>query len=139
MSIDLVPLGGLHITIATQHRLGGVPDGTRLIGEAAECRWEGDRVHARQRGASAGDWVMIHSGPVVAVDARLLLETDDGALLTVRYTGRAAGPPAEGHPVLIAPTFEAADAQYAWLNTVQAVGKGLRDGPLLVYELYELC
>jgi hypothetical protein len=40
--------------------------------------------------------------------------------------------------VFITPTFETDDADLAWLNTIQAVGKGIRDGGSLMYELYEL-
>lgn len=37
-----------------------------------------------------------------------------------------------------APTFEVSDDRYAWLNTVQAVGRGQLDGSRLVYELAEV-
>jgi hypothetical protein len=46
--------------------------------------------------------------------------------------------PATGAPVFITPTFETDDPQLQWLNHVQAVGKGIRDGTTLTYELYEL-
>ena len=138
MSLELTPLGTLSIRIRQQYRIEGVPTGTRLIGEAADCRWDGERVRASQAGASTSDWLTIHANGSVAVDARLLLKTDDGALITVRYTGRAERAPASGAAVIMAPTFETGDERYAWLNTVQAVGKGLRTGDLLVYELYQV-
>jgi Protein of unknown function (DUF3237) len=136
MSIELVPLGTLRITIELQTVLPGVPGGTRLIGEASDCRWEGERVRARQLGRSASDWVLINPDASVSVDARILLETDDGALICMRYGGRATRPPSEGGVVITAPTFETNDERYAWLNTVQAVGKGVRDGASLTYELF---
>jgi hypothetical protein len=40
--------------------------------------------------------------------------------------------------VYVTPTFDTDDPVLAWLNTLQAVGKGIRDGTVLVYELYEL-
>lgn len=138
MSIELVPLGHVRITISANTMLEGVPSGGRLIGEASACEWESDRVRASQRGTSASDWVQVMPGGGVAVDARILLETDDGALICLRYTGRAAGLPAEGHPVITAPTFETNSPRYAWLNTVQAIAKGRRDGQTLVYEMYEV-
>lgn len=138
MSIELVPLGRLSITIRRQFRLDGIPAGSRLIGEAAECRWEGERIRASQVGPPASDWVLINSDGSVAVDARLLVETDDGALIAIRYTGRAERAPVTGAPVIIAPTFETSDERYAWLNTLQAVGKGVRSGDSLVYELYQV-
>ena len=98
MNVDLVPLATLRITIARQTRIDGVPAGARLIGEAATCELQGERVRASQ-----------------------------GAAL-----------PVTGAPVYVTPTFETDDAELAWLNTIQAVGKGIRDGSELVYEFYEL-
>lgn len=138
MSIELVSLGTLRITVSDQFHSDGVPGGSRLVGEASACRWEGERVRASQRGRSTADWVLIDDRGGVSVDARLLLETDDGALICMRYTGRGARPPATPKPIVTAPTFETGDPRYAWLNTVQAVGKGSRDGDTLIYELYEV-
>ena len=79
-----------------------------------------------------------HADGSVAVDARLVLRTDDGAAIAMTYQGRADRPPADGGVILTAPTFETDDDRYAWLNRVQAVGRGLREGSTLVYELYAL-
>jgi hypothetical protein len=43
---------------------------------------------------------------------------------------------ADGADIVTAPTFETNDDRYRWLNHVQAVAKGRRIGPDLVYELY---
>ena len=138
MGIELEPLGTLTVTIERQTTLRPTPQGGRLVGEAASCRWEGDRVRASQLGHSAGDWVRFHSDSSVSVDARILLRTDDGATIAMAYQGRADRPPADGGVIFTAPTFETDDERYAWLNHVQAVGKGRRNGATLVYELYAL-
>jgi hypothetical protein len=137
MSLELVPLGTLRITILRHTRLDGIPAGARLIGEAAECLLEGDRVQATQAGTSS-DWLTLHADGSVSVDARLLLATSSGATLTITYRGKGAALPITGAPVFIVPTFETDDPALAWMNTIQAVGKGIRDGSSLVYELYEL-
>lgn len=137
MSIDLVPLATLRITIAGQTRLAGIPAGSRLIGEAAACYLDGERVHATQAGTSS-DWLTLHGDGSVSVDARLLLKTRDGHALTITYRGKATDLPVTGAPVFVTPTFETDDPDLAWLNTIQAVGKGIRDGSELVYEFYEL-
>jgi hypothetical protein len=137
VTLELRPLATLRITIARHTRLDGLPVGSRLVGEAATCELEGPRVRASQAGTSS-DWLTLHADGTVAVDARLLLVTASGAHLTVRYGGRGAALPVTGAPVYITPTFESDDPQLAWLNGVQAVGKGVRDGSSLVYELYEL-
>lgn len=137
MALELIPLAVLRITIARQTRLDGVAVGSRLVGEAAECILDGERVHARQAGTSS-DWLTVHADGSVSVDARLLLATASGAHLTITYRGKGTALPVSGAPVFIVPTFETDDAQLGWLNSIQAVGKGIRDGSSLVYELYEL-
>jgi hypothetical protein len=137
MSIDLVPLATLTITIARQTRIDGVPAGARLVGEAATCELLGERVRAAQAGTSS-DWLTLHGDGSVSVDARLLLATPSGAALAITYRGKGAALPVTGTPVYVTPTFETDDAGLAWLNTIQAVGKGIRDGSSLVYEFYEL-
>jgi hypothetical protein len=137
MTLELVPLATLRITILRQTRVDGIPAGARLVGEAAECVLDGERVQASQAGTSS-DWLTLHADGSVSVDARLLLATPAGASLTVTYRGKAAALPATGAPVFIVPTFETDDPVLRWLNTIQAVGKGIRDGSSLVYSLYEL-
>lgn len=137
MTIELVPLATLHITILRHTRLDGIPIGSRLIGEAAECLLEGERVQAHQAGTSS-DWLTLHADGSVSVDARLLLATPAGHALTITYRGKGAALPVTGAPVFIVPTFETDDPALSWLNTIQAAGKGIRQGSSLVYELYEL-
>ena len=40
-------------------------------------------------------------------------------------------------PIYVAPLFETGDPRYSWLNSIQAVGKGLLDGNRLSYEWFE--
>jgi hypothetical protein len=138
LSLELEPLGRLTITIAQQTHLPGTPAGGRLVGEAATCRWEGERIQASQHGQSASDWVRILPDSSVEVDARIVLRTDDGATIAMTYRGKAERPPVEGGAIYTAPTFETNDPRYAWLNHIQAVAKGRRDGSTLVYDLYAL-
>ncbi|SHL06029.1 Protein of unknown function [Pseudonocardia thermophila] len=138
MSIELEPLGTLTVEIDHQTVLRDTPQGGRLVGEATSARWEGERVRASMVGHAGHDWVRFHADGSVAVDARLVLRTDDGATIAMAYQGRADKAPADGGIILTAPTFETDDERYAWLNHVQAVGKGVRTGRTLVYELYAL-
>ena len=87
---------------------------------------------------TSSDWVTLHADGSVGVDARLLLRTPAGHALTIRYTGRGAALPSTGAPVYVTPSFETDDPDLVRLNHVQAVGKGVRDGSSLRYELYEL-
>lgn len=134
--LELLPLATLRITISQHTRIDRIPIGSRLVGEASACDIEG-RITGHQAGACT-DWLTLHADGSVSVDARLLLETPTGAHLTIRYAGRGAALPATGAPVYVVPTFETDDTDYRWVNTIQAVGKGIRSDMSLVYELYEL-
>jgi Protein of unknown function (DUF3237) len=108
-----------------------------------------DRVRAgtfrgpRLRGTvipGGGDWGWRRAGGVQVIDARLMLRTDDGALISMTYGGRAVIPPdvrplladpARWHEIDPAryyfrstPVFETGSPAYAWLNDLVAVGHG---------------
>jgi hypothetical protein len=70
---------------------------------------------------------------------RITLLTDDGALVYVRYDGRADLSGGAGSaPIYVAPRFETGDERYAWLNRLQAVGKGAVEGSLIRYAWFEV-
>lgn len=138
MSIDLLPLGTLTIEIDQHTVIAGTPAGTRIVGEALSCRWDGERIQASQHGKMGHDWLLLNSDGSVSVDARLLMMTDDGAAFTIAYRGKAAKAPAEGGIVLATPVFETGDERYRWLNGIQAVAKGVRRDNTLTYEIYQL-
>ena len=69
------------------------------------------------------------------LDVRQVVETDDGAVVYVTYHGRADR---SRGTYTIAPTFETSDERYAWLNLVQAVGKGRLVDGRIVYDVYEV-
>jgi len=87
--------------------------------------------------APSGDWLRVMPNGTRRIDVRLSIKTDDGAIIYMTYTGRAAAAPTEAAARLaagetlgpdqfyfvIAPTFETAAPTYAWLNDILAVGK----------------
>jgi hypothetical protein len=90
------------------------------------------------------DWMRIMPGGNFRIDARMVLSTDDGALIYISYGGvvsvsqqnfaRMSGGDvltAKDMYFLITPTFQTAHEKYAWLNHVQAVGRvaELKGGP----------
>jgi hypothetical protein len=133
--LTLVPLATMQAQLDRPFVLGDTPAGTRMIVEVVDGSLTGDRVSGRMKGRAAADWVTIGPDGTVSIDVRALVETDDGALVFVHYTGRAA---AVGAPVYATPRFETGDERYRWLNRVQAVGRGDLDGAVLTYELFEL-
>lgn len=136
--IQLKPLGTLAITVGDRTVQPGIPTGTRVVGEVKECRFSGERLNAVEHGSSGSDWFTAGAGDIAAVDCRMMLRTDDDAIIFLRYTGRAHYKDGKAVGIVAAPTFETADERYAWLNSVQAVAIGKRVGWDLEYEFYEV-
>jgi hypothetical protein len=97
------------------------------------------------------DWQNVRGDGSTALDVRLVLQTIDDALIGMTYRGIRHGTAdviarvEKGEAVdpgdyyfRMAPLFETAATQYAWLNNVVAVGIGHRrvEGP--VYNIFEV-
>jgi hypothetical protein len=112
-----------------------------MIAEVVDAVYEGERLRGRMKGAAAADWATLSPEMVITADVRLLLETDDGALVYCWYHGRVDLSGEIGTaPVYAAPLFETGDERYTWLNTIQAVAKGTlsADATQLDYEICEV-
>jgi hypothetical protein len=107
--IELVPLGRMTLGLREPIVLPDTPSGTFVVAELASARFEGDRIQASAKGNANADWLYITPDGTAAIDVRVLLETDDGALI-----------------------------HYTWLNGVQAIAKGKTDGQTLVYDIHEV-
>ena len=143
MAIELVPLCTLQFQLRRPIEVGAGCAGTRLIVEVASIRVTGERLNAEMMGAAVADWLVIGPEGTGTLDVRAALRTDDGAIIYVQYNGRSAEDLSQGVQLpatfYVAPRFETCDERYAWLNRIQAVGKGiLREDRLLEYEWYEV-
>lgn len=139
MSIELVPLCTVRAVTRPALVVGEGPAGRRSIIEVASVRVEGERLRGGAEGGPAGDWVLMGPGDVGTVDVRFAFETDDGAVVFVQYGGRLdASVPRADWEIRVAPRFETADPRYAWLNMVQAVGKGRITPDGVTYEWFEV-
>jgi hypothetical protein len=105
---------------------------TNLIREGVV---HGERISGRVV-PGGGDWMVVDASGTGHIDARYIIETTDGALVHVFYSGRlvfhgdalrrllASASLAEADTYFrIAPMF-AASEPYGWLNDVQAIGTG---------------
>jgi hypothetical protein len=88
------------------------------------------------------------------VDARLILETDDGALIYMSYGGRVVIPPERladardparrrlldptGYYIRTLPVFETGAAAYSWLNNIVCVGTGQLTERGVDYEIFQI-
>ena len=137
-ALELVPLCSAVMEVGEAIVLENTPTGTLMVGEIRDSRWDGERFRARQRGRAAADWLDVAPDGTATVDVRLTLETDDGALVYVAYTGRSHLDTGEA---FAAPRFRTGDPRYRWLNRIQAVAKGVWDGDAMVMTypaIYEL-
>ena len=139
MTIELVPLMNATINLREPFLLPNTPSGTRLIVEVASATFDGERIRGKQKGVAAADWLTVGPDGTGTLDVRATLETDDGALIYSFYRGRLdVSQPLGSAPIYAAPLYETGDERYAWINKIQAVGKGTTDGQILEYEIYEL-
>jgi hypothetical protein len=140
--ISLKPLCRVQIQLGERILMPDTPSGMRITSETVSLTFEGERLKASLRGRAAADWLVISdNGRLGAMDVRLTAETDDGALIFVQYNGRMRYATDESpHVLYVAPRFETGHSKYAWLNGIQAVGKGFLDQRTrrIDYQFYEL-
>ena len=144
------PLFVMRLDVPPLQIIGATPGGYRRVGVVPSGVFDGERLSGRVLEGGA-DWQIVRGDGSVALDVRLVLETIDNALIGMTYRGIRHGTPdviarvEKGEAVdpgdyyfRIAPLFETAATQYAWLNNVVAVGIGHRrvDGP--VYNIFEV-
>lgn len=111
------------------------PAGSVTVGEITAARFDGDRLQASLKGRAAADWATVEPDGRVRVDARLTVETDDGAVILVTYLGRMN---ARTGIVYSSMYFETGDDRYEWLTWMLAVAKGSVTGRSLTYDVFEV-
>jgi hypothetical protein len=130
----------LSATLERFDDLGDTPQGHRILAVVGQGDGtiEGDRIRGRILPSSGGDWLRLRSDGAAQLDVHITIETDDEALIYMRYEGIVAGealprilggeavPPSEYY-FRTTPYFETGSADYAWLNQTVAVGVGQLD------------
>jgi len=144
------PLFVMRLDVRPLQIIGATPGGYRRVGVVPSGVFDGERLSGRVLEGGA-DWQIVRGDGSTVLDVRLVLQTIDDALIGMTYRGIRHGTPdviarvEKGEAVdpgdyyfRIAPLFETAATQYAWLNNVVAVGIGHRrvDGP--VYNIFEV-
>jgi hypothetical protein len=138
----------LKVAVVGSQKIGAVPYGTRVIAPIASGHFEGPRLRGKVLPGS-GDWTLLRGDGVLELDLRLMLETDDGALIYMTSFGLRHGPPeviaaiARGASVdpstyyfRTTPRFETGHPKYAFLNRLLAVSSGDRrpEGPIYTID-----
>jgi hypothetical protein len=139
------------ITLHPTEEIGATPAGTRRVFPVAGGDFAGERLGGTILPVAGSDLLLIRADGSSQQDVRLILRTDDGALIVMTYRGVRHAPPevnariARGEPVgaseyylRTAPFFETSSSKYAWLNTIVSVGIGERRPNDVVYQVFEI-
>ena len=113
------------------------PQGSRMIIPAAGGDIEGPKINGKVLSGPGAEWATLRPDGSLKADVRLVLETDDGAVILMTYNGIAT-PEGESLSVRTAPLFETGDPRYSWLNNVQAVGMGTPTDSGIIYDVYQI-
>jgi len=145
------PLMTMQVRVARVLDVGAVPYGTRRIAPLDGGTFEGPRLRGTVLPASSADWLLLRSDGVLELDFRATLQTDDGALISMKSFGFRHGPPeviaaiGRGETVdpstyyfRTTPRFETAHPAYAFLNRLVAVASGDRRAEGPIYTVHEV-
>jgi len=126
------PLMRLRLTTGATDEIGQTPHGRLSISPITGGSFEGERLRGTVL-AGGGDWVTAVADGTFELDLRVTLETDDGALIHMTFTGVRDD---ANHYFRTLPRFETAVPKYAFLNRLLAVGIGEihPDGPVHAIE-----
>ena len=122
----------LEVAVVGPQKVGAVPHGTRVTAPIASGHFEGPRLRGKVL-PGGGDWTLLRNDGVLELDLRVTLETDDGALIYLTFTGIRDD---ANHYFRTLPRFETAAPKYAFLNRLLAVGVGEigPEGPIHAIE-----
>jgi hypothetical protein len=144
------PLFVFQIEVKPPSIVGATPGHDRRIGEIAGGRFEGERLRGRIL-SGGSDWQSLRADGATTLNVRLVLESDDGALIAMTYLGVRHGPKevldriARGEKVnpseyymRATPYYETASEKYGWLNRVVSVAMGHRVAGGAIYQVFEI-
>jgi len=144
------PLFVMRLAVRPLQLLGGPPGAYRRVGVVFGGSFVGERLSGEVLDGGS-DWQAVRGDGATTLDVRLVLKTNDDALIGMAYRGMRHGPPdiiariEKGEVVdpatyyfRTAPFFETAAPKYDWINRIVAVGIGHRraDGP--IYSVFEV-
>ena len=144
------PLMTVRIAGAPAQKLGRGPHGDRMVIPVTGGDFEGPRLHGKVL-PGGGDWLLLRPDGVLELDLRITLETDDGALIYMTFTGLRHGP-ADAIAALehgeevdgsryyfrTVPRFETSAPKYDFLNKLLAIGVSQTKPTGALHEIEEL-
>jgi hypothetical protein len=152
----MAELKSRHLCVITMQlpptlELGDTPAGNRRVFTVSGGQFIGDRLRGEVLPQAGSDLLLVRADGSYRQDVRLILRTDDGALILMTYRGvryasaavsariacgeRVA---ASDYYLRTAPFFETSSPQYAWLNQIVCIGIGERQPDGVSYEVFEI-
>lgn len=144
------PLFVMSVAVSGIHAPGGPLGAERRISDLSGGTFTGDRLSGTILPGGT-DWQTIREDGTALLDARIVLRTDDDAVIAMSYTGIRHGPPeilaqiGRGEDVdpssyyfRITPSFVTSAPRYEWLNRVIAIGMGHRLAAGPIYSVFEV-
>jgi hypothetical protein len=132
VAIESRPLMVVRLTTSATQEIGSTSQGRLMIFPVVGGSFDGDRLRGKVL-AGGGDWVTAHNDGAFTLDLRITLETDDGSLIHMTFTGVRDD---ANHYFRTVPRFETAAPKYAFLNRLLAIGIGeiRAEGPVHTIE-----
>jgi hypothetical protein len=143
-------LFAMRVEVAALLCVGGPPGLGRRVGPITGGTVDGARI----RGTilpNGSDWQIERSDGALTLDGRIVISTEDGALIAMTYTGLRHGPAdtmarlnrgenvdATSYYFRIAARFSTSAPRYEWVNRILAFGVGDRGAHGPLYEVYEI-
>ena len=131
--------------------LGDTPAGSRRVFTVSGGEFHGDRIRGEVLPEASSDLLLVRQDGSSQQDVRLILRTDDSALILMTYRGRRHASPevsariARGEQVSpsdyylrTVPFFETSFTRYEWLNRIVSIGIGERLADGVKYEVLEI-
>jgi hypothetical protein len=149
-NVHTQPLFVMRLDVRKLLIVGATPNAFRRIGVVTGGAFEGERLSGEALDGGS-DWQTVRSDGSTILNVRLVLKTEDNALICMTYQGLRHGPsdvidrmergkvvdPASYY-FRINPLFETSAPKYDWINRIVAIGIGHRqaDGP--IYSVFEV-
>src|SRR5262245_35404481 len=144
------PLFVFQIEVKPPSIIGATPGHDRRVGEITGGRFEGERLRGKIL-SGGSDWQSLRNDGTITINVRLVMETDDAALIGMTYLGMRHGPKeamdrmARGENVSpseyymrVSPYYETASEKYGWLNRIVSVAYGHRMQGGAIYQVFEI-
>jgi hypothetical protein len=131
--------------------LGDTAAGNRRVFTVSGGKFIGDRLRGEVLSQASSDLLLVRADGSSQQDVRLILRTDDGALILMTYRGvrhasaevsariaRGERVAASDYYLRTAPFFETSSSKYTWLNKIVGIGIGERQPDGVEYEVFEI-